>query len=60
MRRVTIETTLYGKRVVSYAQLVQLHREVTRAASLARQSDPVYRSHRLAGIAAAQGREARR
>jgi hypothetical protein len=41
-KRFQIETTLYGKRLVTRQQLYELHREVSRAASLARLSDPEY------------------
>lgn len=55
-RRVSIETTLYGKRLVSVAQLYQLHREVSRAAQLARVKDPRWRNNFETGRAMARGK----
>lgn len=51
-RKFTIDTTLYGKRLVTRAQLYQLHREVSRAASSARQDDPDYQARKRGGLAA--------
>ena len=59
MRRLTLETTLYGKRLVSYAQLKQLQSEVARAASLARWSDPDYLGLQRTGRHAAEAKGAR-
>jgi len=56
MRRVTIETTLYGKRLVTYAQLKQLHREVARAASRARWSDPDFVGNQRTGRIVAESK----
>jgi hypothetical protein len=51
-RRVMIETTLYGKRLVTYAQLMKLHSEVSSAASRARLKDPEHVRRHEAGLAA--------
>jgi hypothetical protein len=53
-RRLTIATTLYGKRLVTYDALMQLHREVSRAASIARLRDPEYIARTAAGKASAR------
>lgn len=58
-RRVTLETTLYGKRLVSVGQLYELHSEVTRAATLARQKDPKFLENQRLGRMAAEWRTAR-
>lgn len=52
-RRFTLTTTLYGKRLVTRAELYQLHREISRAASLARQDDPQFVAKQQAGKLAA-------
>lgn len=51
-KRYQLVTTLYGKRLVTRAQLYELHREVSRAASLARLDDPTWQANRAMGLAA--------
>ncbi len=57
-RRLTLETTLYGKRLVTYGQLVELHREVSRAASIARLSDPRWQNNYAMGMMHARSKVA--
>jgi hypothetical protein len=53
----TIETTLYGKRLVTLQQLYALNREVSRAYALALQADPEYQERKAAGLACARTRK---
>jgi hypothetical protein len=53
-RRYQLRTTLYGKRLVTRDQLYELHREVSKAASLARRDDPDYLERREFGMSAAK------
>lgn len=57
MKRVFhVETTHFGTARMTRDQLYQLHREVSKAASLARQDDPKFVANQRQGKAAAAGR----
>lgn len=56
-RRVQLVTTLYGKRLVTLAQLFELHREVSRAATNARIAyDSKYRETTAMGRSVSRSR----